>query len=348
MKKKRAKRRRKKKLGPSLSKRKERKTPVKVDDVEISAHAATNDIDAAADDATLEEEQNEQVPYKYSVTSYGADYPVDSLVKRIDRGDIRKPEFQRGFVWSLPKASRFIESLLLGLPVPGIFLARDEDTNELLIIDGQQRLLTLQYFYKGVFADSGRQFVLSGLSSTQQDDPEVIDFEGFTYDSLKEEDRRRLDDSIVHATIVKQDEPSEDSSSIYHIFERLNTGGVTLQSQEIRACIFAGALNDLLVDLNKNDAWRAIYGPIHKRMRDQELILRFLALYHRAEKYSPPMKEFLNRYMGDNRWVQAAQAQELRALFESTISAIHAAVGDDAFRPVRAFNAAVFDAVMVG
>ena len=84
-------------------------------------------------------------------SSYGADYPVDGLVKRINAEDIYIPEFQRGYVWSLNQASRFIESLLLGLPVPGIFVAKDEETKKLLVIDGQQRLKSLQFFYNGMF-----------------------------------------------------------------------------------------------------------------------------------------------------------------------------------------------------
>ncbi len=300
------------------------------------------------DEATYKDEENETLPYRYTVTSYGADYPVDSLVKRIDAEDIEIPPFQRGFVWGLPKASRFIESLLLGLPVPGIFLARDEQTNKLLVIDGQQRLRTLQYFYNGIFADSQRAFALTGLRSQQQADPAVVDFEGATYKSLDDEDRRRLDDSIIHATIVHQDKPSEDNSSIYHIFERLNTGGVTLLPQEIRACIFHGPFNDLLAELNENTSWRHIYGSINKRMRDQELILRFFALYHEANAYVSPMKEFLNKYMGRNRELSSRSTARLRRLFDHTISSIHEALGGDAFRPVRAFNAAVFDAVMVG
>jgi uncharacterized protein with ParB-like and HNH nuclease domain len=84
---------------------------------------------------------------------------------------------------------------------------------------------------------------------------------------------------VIHATIIKQDEPSDDQSSVYHIFERLNTGGTQLEPQEIRVCIFHGPFADLLEELNANKEWRAIYGPQSKRIKDQELILRFLALF---------------------------------------------------------------------
>jgi len=106
------------------------------------------DIDHEKEDEILVEDEStdEIVPYKYSITSYGADYPVDSLVSRLERDVIFIPSFQRSYVWSLNQASRFIESLLLGLPVPGVFFSKETETGKLLIIDGQQRLRTLQYF----------------------------------------------------------------------------------------------------------------------------------------------------------------------------------------------------------
>jgi len=107
----------------------------------------------------------------------------------------------------------------------------------------QQRLRTLQFFYEGQFKPTGQVFELKGVQ------PE---FEKKTYETLAVEDRRRLDDSVMHATIVKQDKPEEDNSSIYYIFERLNTGGTLLMPQEIRSSIFQGELNDLLKELNQN------------------------------------------------------------------------------------------------
>ena len=90
-------------------------------------------------------------PIQYEISSYGADYDVEGLVKRLERDDLLIPPFQRNYVWKLKEASRFIESLLLGLPVPGVFLVREQDSNKLLVIDGQQRLKTLQFFYNGIF-----------------------------------------------------------------------------------------------------------------------------------------------------------------------------------------------------
>ena len=286
-----------------------------------------------------DEDLDEALPLKYSISSYGADYPVDSLVKRLQAGDVFIPEFQREYVWTVPKASRFVESLLLGLPVPGIFLSREAETQRMLVIDGQQRLQTLRFFYEGIFGDTGREFSLAGLKSA---------FEGLTYRNLEDEDRRRLDDSIIHATVVRQEEPSEDDSSIYFVFERLNTGGMQLVPQEIRACIYHGRFNDLLNELNQNDAWRHVFGNVSKRMRDRELILRFLAMYYRSDEYSPPMKDFLNFFMGSNRDLGQISGDEMRDKFIDTIRTVSSFFQTRPFRPQRTLNAAVFDAVMVG
>ena len=283
--------------------------------------------------------EDEVTPYTYAITSYGADYPVDGLVKRIREDSILIPDFQRRFVWKKPQASRFIESLLLGLPVPGVFFEKEQGAQKLLIIDGQQRLLSLHYFYEGLFADTQKAFALNGVQAQ---------YEGKTYKSLEEEDRRRLDDSIIHATVVRQDEPTDDRGSIYHVFERLNTGGTPLSPQEIRTCVYHGPLCELLKELNDLPSWREVFGSASSRMKDQELILRFFALAHNLAEYSRPMKGFLNEFMGHHRNLDLALTTEsLTEGFSKTINCIVEAVGNRAFRPVSTINAAVFDAVSV-
>ena len=152
---------------------------------ETAALAAADPLDP--DDPIEVEEVTEldedYYPVEYSISSYGADYPVDGPVKRIDSGSIYIPKFQRGYVWNEYRASRFIESLLLGLPVPAIFLSKEKDTGKLLVIDGQQRLRTLQFFYNGVFTPTDRSFRLKGVQKR---------FKGMTYSTLKENDRLRL------------------------------------------------------------------------------------------------------------------------------------------------------------
>ena len=285
----------------------------------------------------IDQSENEVIDFTYSITSYGADYPVDSLVKRLRTEKIKVPSFQRKFIWTIKQASRFIESLLLGLPVPGIFLAREVDSADLLVIDGQQRLKTLQFFYDGMINEKAFRLV------------EVQErFEGKTYKDLESDDRQRLDDSIIHATIVKQDEPSDDYSSIYYIFERLNTGGVLLSPQEIRSAIYAGDFFDLLKSENDYMAWREVYGPKSPRLKDQEFILRFMAMFFNRDHYRKPLKGFLNTYMAKNRNLKINNASQLSSIFRMTVDYVETSLGKSAFRPKGAMNASIFDSVMVG
>ena len=290
------------------------------------------EIDATYADETVAVKQ-------YTITGYGADFDVEGLVRRLDRGDIEIPEFQRTYIWNQKRASRFIESLLMGLPVPGIFLYRDKGSQTLRVIDGQQRLLSLKSYYSGTFPGSDREYGLTGLDSR---------FEGFSYADLPVQDRRRLNDSIIHASIIQQEAPDDDGTSQFTIFERLNTTSTPLSPQEIRGAIYGGEFNNLLVELNDCGEWRILVGKPNRRKRDQELILRFLALYHDSAEYKPTMKEFLNKHMKRNRCLQMHTAADNRKLFHSTVKTILEKLGRNAFRPERAVNAALMDALMVG
>jgi hypothetical protein len=277
----------------------------------------------------------------FAISSYGADYNVDSLVKRMSTGAFYKPDFQREFVWNQKQASRFIESLLMGLPVPGIFVYRTE-SNKHLVIDGLQRLTTLERFYKGLFG--AKEFILLDVREP---------WENKSYIQLPEEDRLRLDDSIIHTTVFKQDHPDDDNQSVYEVFERINTGGLKLSPQEIRVCV-SYAENEklsfisLLRTLNENASWRSIYGPKSARLKDQELILRFLAFNHNADQYRRPLRNFLDTFMARNKILTEATKQQFTAEFEKTIGLAFQALGEKAFRPEKTLNVAVFDAVMVG
>ncbi len=287
---------------------------------------------------------NTVAPLRYDITSYGADYDVEGIIKRLERKDILIPEFQRSYVWKLPEASRFVESLLLGLPVPGIFLAREQKTNKFLVIDGQQRLKTLQFFYNGFFnpKPDDRTHRVFTLIKVQER------FEGETYQTLDGRDRLRLDNSIIHTTIVHQESPPDDDTSMYHIFERLNNGGRRLAAQEIRCAVSHGALMEEIKSLNDYPAWRSVFGKTNARLKDQELILRFLALYPIENVYQRPMAEFLNRFAETHRNADTSFLRDCRLLFESTIDVAWNALRRKAFRSERALNAAVFDSVMVG
>ena len=302
--------------------------------------------DSELDLPVIDDTENDDTiaPVQYEITSFGADYDAEGLVKRLQREDIFIPPFQRDFVWNQKEASRFIESLLLGLPIPGIFLARESDSKKLLVIDGQQRLKTLRFFFEKVFnpdADANTQRVFKLVGVQRQ-------FEDRTYDTLEENDRITLNDAIIHATIVKQDSPEGEQSSIYHIFERLNTSGRKLSPQQIRVAIYHGDLMDLVRELNGMSAWRSIFGKRSRTLKDEELVLRFLALNFDRGNYASPMNEFLNNFAGKAQRTGKPPLSQCKDIFEEAIDTIYQALGDKAFRPERAINAAVFDSVMVG
>lgn len=292
------------------------------------------DIDAKEDTAPV---------VQYDITSYGADLDVTGLVRRLRKGDIFVPEFQRDYVWSQVEASKLVESLLLGLPIPGIFLAKEGNSNKLLVIDGQQRLKSLQFFYEGYFNPKEGQrtrriFKLLKVQSR---------FDGKTYEELEENDKLKLDDSIIHATIIKQESPAEDNTAVYHVFERLNSGGKKLSPQEIRSAVYYGALNNLVSRLNMNEDWREIFGPISPRLKDEELILRFLAVLYDSENYSKPMNEFLNRFNMKYRNPSQEFLDGCESAFTSAVAFLRSCVGRAAFRPEGVFNVSVFESITV-
>jgi len=295
------------------------------------------------------DESADVIPFNYTVTAYGADPQVDGLVKRVREGDIFIPlfsqagettdgiaYFQREYIWKKPQADRFIESLLLGLPVPGIFLVKEESGKH-LVLDGHQRLQTLLRFFSNDW--EGEPFLLESVQER---------FQGLTYSTLDPADKRRLDDSIMHATIVRQDEPSADHSSIYLIFERLNSGGTSLQPQEIRVALYHGRFVTLLTSLNDYSSWRILVGKRSPRLKDIELIVRFFALLETQAKYARPMKQFLNNYMATRRNIAPRVADEFTNIFARTCDAIVNAIGKKAFKPQAAVNAALVDALLVG
>lgn len=307
-----------------------------------------------AQDVLIEDEQQGRIPevavednrgeemdniQPYTITSFGTDFDVDGLVKRMKRGQIAVPEFQRSYVWSDEKASRFIESLLLGLPVPLIFLVRERENSgggedgsqRLMVIDGNQRLTSLRRFYDDEFALKGVQ----------------KEYEGKLYSQLPAKYQLRLDDSVIRATIIEQDR-LDDDNSIYYIFQRLNTGGMILYPHEVRSVYYHGGLDDLIKKLNENENWRNLYGTVSARKRDQELILRFLAFYHIGEDYREPLGEFLNTYMKRNRNPSDEQREYLQQLFERTVATVFNCIGTRAFKRNTAVNAALAEAVMVG
>lgn len=281
-----------------------------------------------------EEDKEAGVPI-YKIVSYPSDPTLELLHKKHDREEILIPKFQRGWVWRPPQASKLVESFLLGLPVPSIFVYKDPSEKQ-VVIDGQQRLRTIWGFFEGKLPD-GSPFYLRGV------DPQ---WEGKFYNTLKETDRIRFRDSTLRVVIVEQIDP-KDKTSIYHIFERLNTGGTGLTPQEVRNSSYHGPFNDLIIELNKDATWRYIFGSREpdSRMRDVELIVRFLALYERDKSYEKPMKQFLNNYMGAHQ--EEKGEEPYASTFLNAVKRVYDSLGPRPFHIRRGINVAVFDSVTI-
>lgn len=318
----------------------------------------SNEEDHAVDQEPVEDTQvpenpdeNEFSPNRFNISSYGWDSDVEGLVKRLKRGDIHVPGFQRNFIWHNSDKSRFIESLIIGLPVPNVFLAQDPVTKNLNIVDGQQRLLTLRDFIDGKFYLSGQNL---------QDDLRRRYFSKEVARSssskvISEADARALSDAVIHSIVIKPDPADDDpekgheyNQAVIQIFRRLNTSGRPLQAQEIRASIFYGSLDGLLRALNEDTNWRALFGPPHSRLRDLELILRYIALLHNHENYTSPMPRFLDTFMEENRDMEADIGETIADEFSKITSSITETLGVDGLKRGSTFVVSRFDAVMIG
>jgi len=290
-------------------------------------------------------------PASYEVVTYPADFTLEVLVGKLKAqvnqpAEIQIPGFQRKFVWTQAQASKLIESFLLGLPVPPIFMYTDKD-NIQMVVDGQQRLKSIGYFFEGYFGpeDRGRRpvFRLIGLN-------EKSPYLNKTYADFEANDPvvfRKLKDGVLRAFIIKQLDP-KDNTSVFHVFERLNTGGTLLKGQEIRNCVYAGEFNTVLNSLNTTASWRKIFGAnLDKRQRDVELILRFLALFHDSANYDKPMKDFLSNFMKARQHATPAVLTTYEKLFTATADKVVESLGPKPFHVRAGLNAAVFDSVFV-
>ena len=254
----------------------------------------TDKLEIEISESELKDE--EFTPLKYEISIVPADYTLEVLHHKWKKEEIEIPEFQRSYVWKIGQASRLIESFMMGLPIPPVFLYVQDD-QKYLVIDGRQRLQTVFYFFDGVFGEPDsrgrkREFRIEGINKENK-------WSKARFEDFDEKDKLQLRNTVLRTILIKQQDPKQGRTSIYHIFERLNTGGTSLQDQEVRNCIFAGSLNKLLVELNDYENWRKILGKVKRdtRQKDVQLILRYMALFHNNKKYKRPMKDFLSEFM---------------------------------------------------
>ncbi len=297
------------------------------------------------DELSTEEELDEAPYVEFDISVSPSDPTLELLSQHIARGDIIIPFYQRKYVWKIEQASRLVESFLMGLPVPQVFLYVNAE-DQLEVIDGQQRLMSIKYFFDGLFGeedDKGRKqvFKLKGLS-------ERSEYNGKTFNDLPPRDQRKLRNSTLRAINIKQLKPNLRNDSVFHIFERLNTGGTQLKAQEIRNAVYRGNIVGELGRLNDTPGWRGILGIVRpdKNQKDVELILRLFSLFEVWGSYEKPMLRYLNRAMDSDRKFDSDRAIRFVARFPKVVNIINDTLTRP-FRPRGVINSAVLEAVMI-
>ncbi|HBN0972720.1 TPA: DUF262 domain-containing protein, partial [Escherichia coli] len=271
-----------------------------------------------------EEKQYEDEPESYPIdefqlTTTPNDFNIITIISFIKSKVFKIPNFQRHYVWDIKRASKLIESLLIGLPIPQIFLY-EQDKNEFLVIDGQQRLMTLYYFVNGVFPrkekrselrkifeDNGNipenilhndeyftkfNLKLDGLSDTQKNK-----FNGKNYETLNEF-QTTLNLATIRNMVIKPVAQDSEDGAMFEIFNRLNSGGMNLSPQEIRMSLYHSDFLSNLVSLNENKTWRKILSKnvVDMRLSDIEAILRTFAMSLFTSQYKSSVSGFLNNF----------------------------------------------------
>jgi hypothetical protein len=265
---------------------------------------------------------------------------------RYKAGDlVLDPIFQRRQVWDDVRSSRLIESVLLEVPLPVFYLAEGSDNTE-EVIDGQQRL---RAFFR--FLDN--EYTLRGLKAL----PHLNEKK---FRALDKPNQKLARDSSIRTIIFKKE---SDDNLRFEIFERLNTGAVPLNRQELRNCVYRGPYNKLLIELSADPDYMSLMGLTtpEKRMKDVEYVLRFAAFYHATYlKYRPPMARFLNDDMRTYQHASRKQQDQLRVAFKDSVTLVRSLLGRNAFKRFyrgdgdspdgrwepKKFNASLYDIMM--
>jgi uncharacterized protein with ParB-like and HNH nuclease domain len=306
---------------------------------------------------------------EYDVTSTPNDFNTLTIISFIESGLFKIPGFQRNYVWDIKRASKLIESLIIGLPIPQVFLY-EESKNNYLVVDGQQRLLTIYFFSKKRFPLKEKRFELRQIFEEKgkfpdeylHDDKYFEDFKlklvakgenatnklhGLSYPTLGEV-KNSFDLRTVRNIMIKQNYP-EDDSAMFEIFNRLNSGGIILKPQEIRTSLYHSKFYNQLYKLNLNEKWRKLLNQAEPdlHMKDVEILLRGFALLLEGKNYSPSMTQFLNTFSKKSRTFtddSLAYFQQLFVTFCDTVLPL----GTSIFSTSKGkFNITVFESIFV-
>lgn len=298
--------------------------------------------DESGDENTISNEIPKELRNLHTQTY---DKSVSDLVSMMHDYDIiLDPDYQRNYIWDNKRASLLVESILLNVPIPAIYVNEDEESRW-VVVDGLQRLNTLRRFFDNEFKLVGLE-VLSELNKLQ-------------YSTLNPKAKRLFNNGIIRTVLILQESHPEIK---YDIFERLNRGAILLNSQELRNCLYRGDLNKLLKRLREDQVFLDCIGlkKPHKRFYDSELILRFFALSEaynfktgKLKGYPSKMKTFLNNYMRKKRKLSSSEKEEMEVRFIMTLEKVYYVFGAPAFRRVALdgnqdvrLNRALMDVIM--
>jgi uncharacterized protein with ParB-like and HNH nuclease domain len=316
------------------------------------------------------EEDTENIIREYDITSTPNDFNITTLFNLMDNGVIRIPPFQRNYVWDEKRASKLIESIILGLPIPQVFLY-EQGKDNFLIIDGQQRLLSIYFFVKQRFpTDEGRRKLRELLLGKDVINPAVLSddkyFKNFSlklpshvqaeenkYHTLKYEtlgDAKRTFEFLrtIRSVVIKQNEPDDDSS-MYEVFNRLNTGGQNLKPQEIRMSMYFSDFYTVLFEINALSKWRELIRQKETdiNFKDIEILVRSFAMLFWHEQYKAPMTKFLNSFSKTGKSFESSMNKYLRLLFDSFLTSCQNLSAKDFFSANNKFNISLFESVFV-
>lgn len=258
------------------------------------------DYDILTDEENIESEEDlhSQNAATYSkAVIWGTDWTAETIVNQLRKKNIDlNPDFQRRDAWDIPKKSKFIESLILGLPVPPIILAEKTDRkNSYLVIDGKQRLLSIMQFCADQNRDTDKDFLTLNLKNLEI----LKDINGYNYNTmssslLNSNYSNQFDNQTIRAVVIKN-WPNEEF--LYTVFLRLNTGSLKLSPQELRQALHPGEFLAFVNEYSekKNPIWDIFkLKKADSRMRDIELILRYFSFKNYLNDYSDSLKDFLD------------------------------------------------------
>jgi len=293
--------------------------------------------------------------FSSSVVS-GNDWTTETLLNQINKGNIQlNPDFQRRDAWDRSRKSRFVESLILGLPVPQVVLAESKERRgSFIVLDGKQRLLTIRQFVSNQGDPEYDPLKLQGLEIRD-------DLNGKTFSDLREDltlydDLSSFENQPIRTVVIKN---WDNEDVLYHIFLRLNTGSVPLSPQELRQALHPGPFLQFLdIESSKSIALRDILNLSKPdfRMRDAELLLRYFSFKNYLFRYTGSLKPFLDEVCRTTnaRWDQmAVLLSEQLQDFELAHAAIVEIFEGNQYRRWNGtyfenrFNRAVFDVMML-